>query len=90
MFKEGGKNLVLYSISPFDGLTLVSYHMHLISFVFKFLAVVIILTFLSLKFSFLFFYHCSDNIVLAISTKQTMFERCDSTVKKKRILVVLC
>ena len=82
MFKEGGENLVLYSISPFDGLTLVSYHMHLISFVFKFLAVLIILTFSLLKLSFLFLYHCSDNMVLTISTKQSMFERCDLAAKK--------
>ena len=82
MFKVGDKNLAPYSISPFDGLTLVSYHMHLILFVFKFLAVLIILTFSLLKLSFLFLYHCPHNMVLAISTKQTMFERCDLAAKK--------
>ena len=35
---------------------------------------VIVLTFASLKLSFLYLYHCCDNMILAIFVKQTTFE----------------
>ena len=48
--------------------------MHLLLFLIKFAAAVMILTFSSVKFTYLSFYHCSRNMVHAILVEHTMFE----------------